>query len=157
MKMKKRPGPGTLIIVFAAAVAICVLFWFILRPGKAPSQKVLGMWKGLGVEKPNVILVTLDTTRADHLACYGYSGVKTPTLDALAGRGVLFEQCAAASPLTLPSHATIMTGMYPTYHGVRVNGNTAVSETQTTLAEIFSGRGYDTGAFIAAFVRKSVV
>lgn len=152
MKMKKRPGPGTLIIVFAAAVAICVLFWFILRPGKAPSQKVLGMWKGLGVEKPNVILVTLDTTRADHLACYGYSGVKTPTLDALAGRGVLFEQCAAASPLTLPSHATIMTGMYPTYHGVRVNGNTAVSETQTTLAEIFSGRGYDTGAFIAAFV-----
>jgi len=152
MKMKKRPSPGTLIIVFAAAVALCVLFWFILRPGKAPSQKVLGMWKDLGVEKPNVILVTLDTTRADRLACYGYSGVKTPALDALAGRGVLFEQCASSSPLTLPSHSTIMTGMYPTYHGVRLNGNTALSEEQTTIAEVLAGRGYQCGAFIGAFV-----
>jgi arylsulfatase A-like enzyme/tetratricopeptide (TPR) repeat protein len=110
------------------------------------------MWKDLGVEKPNVILVTLDTTRADRLACYGYSGVKTPTLDALAGRGVLFEQCASSSPLTLPSHSTIMTGMYPTYHGVRLNGNTALSEEQTTIAEVLAGRGYQCGAFIGAFV-----
>lgn len=152
MKVKKRPGPGILIIVFAAAAALCVLSWFILRPGKAPSQKVLGMWKDLGVEKPNIILVTLDTTRADRLACYGYSGVKTPTLDALAGRGVLFEQCASSSPLTLPSHSTIMTGMYPTYHGVRLNGNTALSEEQTTIAEVLAGRGYQCGAFIGAFV-----
>ena len=152
MKMKKRPSPGTLIIIFAAAVALCVLIWFVLRPGKAPSQKVLGMWKDLGVEKPNVILVTLDTTRADRLACYGYSGVKTPALDALAGRGVLFEQCASSSPLTLPSHSTIMTGMYPTYHGVRLNGNTALSEEQTTIAEVLAGRGYECGAFIGAFV-----
>jgi arylsulfatase A-like enzyme/tetratricopeptide (TPR) repeat protein len=150
--MKKRPSPGTFIIVFAAAAALCVLFWFVLRPGKAPSQKVLGMWKGLGVEKPNVILVTLDTTRADHLACYGYPGVRTPILDALAGRGVLFEQCASSSPLTLPSHSTIMTGMYPTYHGVRLNGNTALSEEQTTIAEVLAGRGYECGAFIGAFV-----
>jgi len=110
------------------------------------------MWKGLGVEKPNVILVTLDTTRADRLACYGYTGVKTPALDALAGRGVLFEQCASSSPLTLPSHSTIMTGMYPTYHGVRLNGNTALSEEQTTIAEVLAGRGYECGAFIGAFV-----
>jgi len=152
MKMKKRPSPGTLIIIFAAAVALCVLIWFVLRPGKAPSQKVLGMWKDLGVEKPNVILVTLDTTRADRLTCYGYSGIKTPALDALAGRGVLFEQCASSSPLTLPSHSTIMTGMYPTYHGVRLNGNTALSEEQTTIAEMLAGRGYQCGAFIGAFV-----
>jgi len=152
MKMKKRRDPRTVIIVFAAAAALCVLFWFVLRPGKAPSQKVLGMWKDLGVEKPNVILVTLDTTRADHLACYGYSGVKTPALDALAGRGVLFEQCASSSPLTLPSHSTIMTGMYPTYHGVRLNGNTALSDEQTTIAEMLAGRGYQCGAFIGAFV-----
>jgi len=99
-----------------------------------------------------VILVTLDTTRADRLACYGYPRVKTPNLDAAARRGVLFEQAATAAPLTLPAHATIMTGMYPTYHGVRVNGNTALSDGQTTLAEAFAGRGYDTGAFIAAFV-----
>lgn len=150
--MKKRSGRGTLILVVAAAVALCVLLWFVLRSGKAPSPKVLGMWKDLGVEKPNVILVTLDTTRADHLACYGYTGVKTPALDALARRGVLFEQCAASSPLTLPSHSTIMTGMYPTYHGVRLNGNTALSEEQTTIAEVLAGRGYECGAFIGAFV-----
>jgi arylsulfatase A-like enzyme len=147
--MKKRV---LLYVLAAAAIAAAALFLFILRPAKAPSQKVLGMWKNLGVEKPNVILVTLDTTRADHLACYGYSGVKTPTLDALARRGVLFEQCAAASPLTLPSHSTIMTGMYPTYHGVRLNGNTALSEEQTTIAEVLAGRGYQCGAFIGAFV-----
>ena len=136
----------------AIAVAAAVLFLFVLRPGKPAGPGIQGRWGKEGVDKPNVIIVTMDTTRADHLACYGYPGVRTPTLDALAARGVLFEQCAAASPLTLPSHATIMTGMYPTYHGVRINGNTAVSEAQTTLAEIFSGRGYDTGAFIAAFV-----
>jgi arylsulfatase A-like enzyme/tetratricopeptide (TPR) repeat protein len=136
----------------AIAVGAAVLFLFVLRPGKPAGPGIQGRWAKVGVDKPNVIIVTMDTTRADHLACYGYPGVRTPTLDALAGRGVLFEQCAAASPLTLPSHATIMTGMYPTYHGVRINGNTAVSEAQTTLAEVFSGRGYDTGAFIAAFV-----
>ena len=150
--MKKRPGPGALIIAFAAVVALCVLLWFVFQPGKAPSKKVLEMWKDLGVEKPNVILVTLDTTRADHLACYGYKGIKTPSLDALAGRGVLFEQCASSSPLTLPSHCTIMTGMYPTYHGVRLNGNTALSQEQTTIAEALAGRGYECGAFIGAFV-----
>jgi arylsulfatase A-like enzyme/tetratricopeptide (TPR) repeat protein len=139
-------------VLAAAAIAAAALFFFVLRSGKAPSQKVLGMWKGLGVEKPNIILVTLDTTRADHLACYGYSGVKTPALDALAGRGVLFEQCASSSPFTLPSHSTIMTGMYPTYHGVRINGNTALSEEQTTIAEVLAGKGYQCGAFIGAFV-----
>jgi arylsulfatase A-like enzyme/tetratricopeptide (TPR) repeat protein len=140
------------VLAAAAAIAAAALFFFVLRPGKPSGPGLQGRWGKEGVDKPNVIIVTLDTTRADHLACYGYPGVKTPVLDALAGRGVLFEQCASASPLTLPSHATIMTGMYPTYHGVRVNGNTAISEAQTTLAEIFSGRGYRTGAFIAAFV-----
>ncbi|HEX2695654.1 MAG TPA: sulfatase, partial [Acidobacteriota bacterium] len=147
--MKKK---ALLYVLAATAIAAAALFLFVLRPGKPAGPGLQGRWGKEGVDKPNVIIVTMDTTRADHLACYGYPGVKTPTLDALAGRGVLFEQCAAASPLTLPSHATIMTGMYPTYHGVRINGNTAVSEQQTTLAEIFSGRGYQTGAFIAAFV-----
>ena len=139
-----------LCVLAALAIAAAVLFLFVLRPGKPAGPGIPGRWEKEGVDKPDVIVVTMDTTRADHLACYGYPGVRTPVLDALAGRGVLFEQCAAASPLTLPSHATIMTGMYPTYHGVRINGNTAVSEAQTTLAEIFSGRGYDTAAFISA-------
>ena len=133
-------------------VAAAVLAWIFLgRPGAAAGT-IGRLWARQGVEKPNVILVTMDTTRADHLACYGYPGVRTPTLDALAGRGVLFKQAATAAPLTLPAHSTIMIGMYPTYHGVRVNGNTALSDEQTTLAEVLSVQGYRTGAFIGAFV-----
>lgn len=131
---------------------ICALLWVFLRPEKDPAKKVERLWAKSGVEKPNVILITLDTTRADHLACYGYRNVKTPNLNALAGRGVLFEQAATSSPLTLPAHCSILTGMYPTYHGVRVNGNTALNDEQTTIAEVLSTQGYECGAFIGAFV-----
>jgi arylsulfatase A-like enzyme/tetratricopeptide (TPR) repeat protein len=144
----RRWGP----LAAAGIVAVAALLWFLLRPGAEGPATMRTLWARSGVRKPNVILVTMDTTRADHLACYGYRDIRTPTLDALAGRGVLFEQAATATPLTLPSHCTIMTGMYPTYHGVRVNGNTALSDEQTTAAEVFAGQGYRTGAFIAAFV-----
>jgi len=123
-----------------------------LLTGRSPAQRVAREWKKLGVDKPNVIVVTLDTTRSDHLGPYGYNRVRTPVLDGLARRGTLFEECASVAPLTLPSHSTIFTGVYPTFHGVRVNGNTALSEEQTTLAEILAGRGYACGAFIGAFV-----
>jgi arylsulfatase A-like enzyme/tetratricopeptide (TPR) repeat protein len=135
-----------------ALLMIGALLWILLPSGIDPARMVGKLWTKRGVTKPNVILVTMDTTRADHLACYGYPNIKTPNLDALAGRGVLFEQAATAAPLTLPAHCTIMTGMYPTYHGVRVNGNTALSDEQTTLAEVLAAQGYQTGAFIGAFV-----
>jgi arylsulfatase A-like enzyme/tetratricopeptide (TPR) repeat protein len=140
------------ILLAAGALAAGVCLWLFLRPEQDPARRVAKLWASRGVDKPNVILITLDTTRADHLACYGYPGVKTPNLDALAGRGVLFEQAATSAPLTLPAHGSIMTGMYPTYHGVRVNGNTALSQEQTTIAEVLSSRGYRCGAFIGAFV-----
>jgi hypothetical protein len=88
-------------------IAAAILMVFILRMEKAAGPGIPGLMKQAGVERPNVILVTMDTTRADHLACYGYPGGKTPVLDGLAARGVLFEQCATATPLTLPSHSTI--------------------------------------------------
>jgi arylsulfatase A-like enzyme/tetratricopeptide (TPR) repeat protein len=135
-----------------AIVVAALLAWVFLGSPPSPARKAGRLWARQGVEKPNVILVTMDTTRADHLACYGYPGIRTPALDALASRGVLFEQAATATPLTLPAHSTIMTGMYPTFHGVRVNGNAALSDEQTTLAEVLAARGYKTGAFIAAFV-----
>ncbi|MCB1034887.1 MAG: sulfatase-like hydrolase/transferase, partial [Acidobacteria bacterium] len=73
--------------------------------------------------RPNLLLVTLDTTRADHLGAYGWRWARTPNLDALAGRGVLFERCDTAVPITLPSHASLLTGLYPPRHGVRDNGS----------------------------------
>ncbi len=126
--------------------------WLALRPGREPVSRIARLWSSRGVSKPNVVIITLDTTRADHLGAYGYAGVKTPAIDGLASRGVLFEQASTAAPLTLPSHCSIMTGTYPTYHGVRVNGNTALGDDQTTLAELFAAGGYQTGAFIGAFV-----
>jgi len=103
----------------------------------------------------NLLLITLDTTRADRLGCYGYKPAKTPTLDALAARGTLFEQALAQVPLTTPSHCSIMTGRYPVEHGVRDNGANALADTHPTLASIFKKNGYDTGAFLASFVLDS--
>jgi len=141
-----------IIIPILGILAVGIFLWLILPLEKSPTARVEKLWSESAVEKPNVILITLDTTRADHLACYGCSRVKTPNLDSLARRGVLFEQAATNSPLTLPAHCSILTGMYPTYHGVRINGNTALNEKQTTIAEVFSAQGYQCGAFIGAFV-----
>jgi choline-sulfatase len=140
------------IALILSVVAVGIIVWLLLHTGKGPAARVEGLWAKSGVEKPNVILITLDTTRSDHLGCYGYAGAKTPNLDSLARRGVLFEQAATTSPLTLPAHCSMLTGMYPTYHGVRINGNAALNEEQTTVAEVLSAQGYKCGAFIGAFV-----
>src|SRR4029453_11449008 len=99
--------------ILAAAVAVQ---WVRQRhPTWSPGETLRRAWTEKGVTKPNVILVTLDTTRADHLGCYGDADARTPTLDGLAARGVLFSQAATPAPLTLPAHSSIMTGFYPTY------------------------------------------
>ena len=104
-------------------------------------------------ERPlNVLLITLDTTRADRLGCYGYSPASTPVLDRLAKKGVLFERAYAPVPLTLPSHASMLTGLYPPEHGLRNNGKAALSPGLPTLATELQASGYETGAFVAAFV-----
>ncbi len=100
----------------------------------------------------NVLLITLDTTRADRLGCYGYALAKTPVLDRLAQQGVLFERAYAPVPLTLPSHASMLTGLYPPEHGLHVNGQAALPQGLPTLATELQAAGYETGAFVAAFV-----
>ncbi|MGH0031656.1 MAG: sulfatase-like hydrolase/transferase, partial [Myxococcota bacterium] len=100
--------------------------------------------------RPNLLLVTLDTTRADALGAYGQERATTPALDALAARGALFEAAYSASPSTLPSHATILTGLLPPGHGVRSNTGYALAPGDTTLAEILAERGYATAAEVAA-------
>jgi arylsulfatase A-like enzyme/tetratricopeptide (TPR) repeat protein len=138
-------------LLSGALLVVAAALW-LLRPPADPGQFVRRQWAKRGVDKPNVVLITLDTTRADHLGCYGYSLPTTPHVDAFAGRGVAFTQASSVAPLTLPAHSSIMTGMQPTHHGVRVNGNAALGQSQETLAEVFSKRGYGTGAFVGAFV-----
>jgi choline-sulfatase len=103
----------------------------------------------------NVVIVTIDTLRADHVGVYGAQGVSTPTLDGLASRGVRFATAITAAPITLPSHSTIFTGMDPPHHGVRHNGTFKLGPEVTTLAERFHGAGWATGAFIGAVVLKA--
>jgi choline-sulfatase len=102
--------------------------------------------------RPNLLLITLDTLRADHLSCNGSKKVQTPQLDRLAKGGVNFRCARTSVPLTLPAHASIMTGNYPPVHGVRDNGSFRLPEDQSTLAEVLASHGYDTAAFIGAFV-----
>lgn len=105
-----------------------------------------------GGDRYNLLLITLDTTRADRLGCYGCRDATTPALDALADSGVKFSRAYCNVPLTLPSHATILTGLYPPEHGLRANGEKTLAEKVTTLAEVFASHRYQTAAFVAAFV-----
>lgn len=104
-----------------------------------------------GAER-NVLLITIDTLRADHLGCYGARTVATPNLDRLAEESVRFEWVVSPAPLTLPTHASLLTSVYPTYHGVRDNSGFVLGQEQLTLAEVLRERGYRTGAFVGAFV-----
>ncbi|MBN1510900.1 MAG: sulfatase-like hydrolase/transferase [Phycisphaerae bacterium] len=103
-------------------------------------------------EKPNVLLITLDTTRADFLGCYGRPTARTPNLDRLAREGTRFAQCSTCTSLTAPSHASILTGQYPFVHGVRTNGSHRLASGCTTLAEVLRTEGYRTHAILAASV-----
>ena len=134
--MKKALVGASALLV--AAVIVAITIW-----GRAPAAA------------PNLLLITLDTTRADHLGCYGYEPALTPALDALAAGGTLFEQAYSSAPMTLPAHASMLTGLDPPEHGARVNGEHRLGEGIPTLAELLRERGYRTGAFVAAFVLDS--
>jgi len=97
-----------------------------------------------------VVLITIDTLRADRVGAYGHAAAHTPTLDALAREGVRFERAFATAPITLPSHASLLTGRYPPGHGARHNGM-AVDATVPTLATAFKAAGFATAAFVSAF------
>jgi arylsulfatase A-like enzyme/cytochrome c-type biogenesis protein CcmH/NrfG len=100
----------------------------------------------------HLLLITLDTLRADRLGSYGHAAARTPHLDALAGRGLRFARAATVTPLTLPAHASLFTGTFPAHHGVRDNGGFYLGEEQRTLAEALGEAGWRTGGFVGAFV-----
>lgn len=99
-----------------------------------------------------VVVITLDTTRADRIGCYGYDGGTTPNLDRFAEQSVLFEQAVSQVPTTLPSHSTMFTGLYPQDHGVRRNMIFRLGPEVQTLAEMLSAQGFATAGFPATFI-----
>ena len=100
----------------------------------------------------SLLLVTFDTTRADHLGCYGMQDAVTPTVDRLAAQGVRYTQAWATAPITLSSHTTILTGVFPCAHGVRENGVFVVAPAARLLSEALKEAGFKTGAFVGSFV-----
>src|SRR5690348_15558826 len=102
--------------------------------------------------RPNVILITIDTVRADHVGCYGAKNVQTPTLDSLARDGIVFERAISQVPLTWPSHTVILTGTYPFQNGVQDFTGTPLDPRFRSVAQAFKDHGYRTGAVVSAFV-----
>jgi arylsulfatase A-like enzyme/Tfp pilus assembly protein PilF len=100
----------------------------------------------------NVLLITMDTTRADYLGCFGRTTARTPNIERLAREGTAFTHCTTCAPLTLPSHASIMTGVYPYVHGARQNGTGRLADSNVTLAETLKAAGMATQATVASFV-----
>jgi arylsulfatase A-like enzyme/Flp pilus assembly protein TadD len=102
--------------------------------------------------RPNLVLITMDTTRADHLGCYGDARAETPNLDALAREGATCDQAIAVAPLTLPSHVSVLTGLYPPRSGVRDNTDFRLPDDETTLAEHLKAQGYACSASVGTFI-----
>ena len=103
----------------------------------------------------NILLISIDTCRADHLGCYGYGGKTTPNIDAIAKDGILFENVVSPVPLTLPAHSSMLTGTIPPYHGVHDNLDYQLAQSNLTLAEILKDNGFATGAIVSSFVLDS--
>jgi len=104
------------------------------------------------VAPSGLVMITLDTTRADRLPAYGFAGVATPAIDRLAGEGVVFDNVESVAPLTLPAHASLFTGLYPHHHGVRDNASPALAPAHRTLAQTLRTRGFRTAAFVGSIV-----
>ncbi len=114
--------------------------WFLLKLYSGPK------------EIRHIVLISIDTCRADYLSCYGYHRKTTPNIDTVAKNGVLFTNVVTSVPITLPAHSSMLTGTIPPYHGAHDNNNYKLANSNLTLAEILRANGFVTGAFISAFV-----
>ena len=146
-------------ILIGVLAALLIIFYTLTKLLPIKEAKYISdikkLMRPLDVSELNILFITLDTTRADHLGCYGYDKVETPNMDRLAETGILFKNAICQSPLTLPSHSSIFTGTYPFYHGVRDNGGFYLEQDKVTLAEVLKENGWATSAFIGAFVLDS--
>ncbi len=132
------------ITILIIIVALLYIGWLYFGPEAAPSKKIR-----------NVLLISMDATRADVFGCYGFKHNTTPNIDALAAEGVLFERTYAPLSLTLPSHITMLTGTIPPYHGVHDNNGYKLIDSNVTLAEILKDNGFVTGAIVGSIILDS--
>ena len=135
-----RPGALGLAVVVAASVLLFVAH---------------GCTEEQSDRRPSVLLITVDTLRADRLSCYGYAGQKTPAIDSLAAQGVLFEESITDMPWTTGAMASVMTSTFSLRHGVQI-GDRRLADSNTTLAEMLKAQGYETGAVIGSFPLGSI-
>ncbi len=145
---------GRRLIMTLGLLASGVTAAVILVVARSPAGPIGGRRAPQKAAATNVLLISLDTTRADHLSCYGFAKETTPNIDALAAEGVRFRLAVSTSPSTLPAHASMLTGTTPPQHGARENGN-HLAEGNLTLAEMLAAKGMSTGAVISAYVMKS--
>src|SRR6478672_3532352 len=136
----KRP-----FMILAVAAILALGAWAVLRGrwGAAPSA----------ADGP-IILISIDTLRADHLPAYGYTHVRTPAIDALAADGVVFEHAYSHAPQTLPAHAALLSGRLPFETGVRDNVGFTVKTGERLLPQLLRERGYTTGGVVSSFVLR---
>ena len=132
------------ISILLAVTILSLVAWFAITAKRTPDKK-----------PQNVLFITVDTLRSDHLGCYGYKKVKTPNIDRLAEQGTMFNNAISQVPLTLPSHASLFTSTYPQFNNVRDNGIHRLHQSAITLAERMQESGYATAAFVGAYVLDS--
>ena len=143
MERKKLTKLHVVAVVLLLAIAVSAV-WLLVK-SRFFSSKIR-----------NVILISIDTCRADHLSCYGYWCKTTPNIDAVAADGILFSHAIAPVAITLPSHSSMLTGTIPPYHGVHDNlGYILDDQSNVTLTEILQQNGYTTGAIVSSFVMDS--
>src|SRR5271156_1504178 len=130
--------------IFRRLILVLTTFAALLATAQPPAKPA-----------PNVVLITIDTLRADHVGCYGYKQIKTPNIDGLAADGARFERAFAVVPVTLPSHTSMLTGTYPMFSGMHDFSANKLSPLQPTLASVLKQAGYQTGAIVAAAVLDS--
>ena len=126
------------VVILAAGAGV----WFFIQHRPASPIK-------------HVVLISIDTCRADHLSCYGYKRKTTPNIDALAGKGYLFGNTTTTIPLTLPAHTSMLTGKIPPHHGKHENNDPYFDSSHVTLAALLKSQGYRTGAFVASQILNS--
>jgi len=142
---KKSKKPILLVLAAVAAIAGISVLFLQYRKQITPGE----------FADYNVLFITLDTTRADHLPMYGYDQVKTPSLDRIAATSYVFEDAISHVPLTLPAHTSMLTSMLPISSGMRDNAGFFLDQNVLTLPEVFKTKGYATSAFVSAFVLDS--